>query len=95
MMHRAKSRKSIEPGSLISKMLNDMGLSTYSIRNSHTQREAETCSRDREASHPGTEPVILVPGKGWFVLFRFYGPFEPFFDKSWKPGDIVQTSAAK
>jgi hypothetical protein len=29
-----------------------------------------------------------VRGKGWFVLFRFYGPLEPFFDKTWKPGDI-------
>jgi hypothetical protein len=32
--------------------------------------------------------IETVPGKGWFPLFRFYGPREPFFDKSWKPGDI-------
>jgi hypothetical protein len=32
--------------------------------------------------------IQTVPGKGWFTLFRFYGPLEPFFDKSWKPGDI-------
>lgn len=30
------------------------------------------------------------PGKGWFVLFRFYGPLEPFFDKTWKPDDIAK-----
>jgi hypothetical protein len=30
------------------------------------------------------------PGKGWFTLFRFYGPLEPFFDKTWKPDDIVE-----
>jgi hypothetical protein len=29
-----------------------------------------------------------VPGKGWFVLFRAYGPLEPWFDKTWKPGDF-------
>ncbi len=29
-------------------------------------------------------------GKGWFTLFRFYGPLEPFFDKSWKPDDIKE-----
>ena len=29
-------------------------------------------------------------GKGWFVLLRFYGPLEPFFDKTWKPGDIEE-----
>lgn len=33
--------------------------------------------------------IQTMPGKGWFVLFRFYGPLEPFFDKSWKPDDIV------
>ena len=34
--------------------------------------------------------VQTVPGKGWFVLFRFYGPVEAFFDKTWKPNDIVE-----
>jgi hypothetical protein len=33
--------------------------------------------------------IQTVPGKGWFLLFRFYGPLEPFFDKSWKPDDLV------
>ncbi len=29
-----------------------------------------------------------VPGKGWFVLLRLYGPLEPWFDKTWKPGEF-------
>ncbi len=29
-----------------------------------------------------------VPGKSWFVILRMYGPLEPWFDKSWRPGDI-------
>ncbi len=29
-----------------------------------------------------------VPGKGWFVLLRLYGPLEPWFDKTWQPGEI-------
>ena len=29
-------------------------------------------------------------GRGWFALFRFYGPLEAFFDKTWKPDDIVE-----
>lgn len=33
--------------------------------------------------------IQTVAGRGWFVLFRFYGPLEPFFDQSWKPHDIV------
>jgi hypothetical protein len=34
--------------------------------------------------------IQTMPGKGWFVLFRFYGPLGPFFDQSWKPDDIVE-----
>ena len=32
--------------------------------------------------------VQTMSGKGWNVLLRLYGPLEPWFDKSWKPGDI-------
>ena len=27
-------------------------------------------------------------GKAWFLLLRLYGPLTPWFDKSWKPGEI-------
>ena len=39
---------------------------------------------------PGKEGnwVQTMPGKGWCVLLRLYGPLEPWFDKTWKPGDI-------
>jgi hypothetical protein len=29
-----------------------------------------------------------VPGKGWFVLLRLYGPGESWFDKTWRPGEF-------
>jgi len=32
--------------------------------------------------------IQTVPEKGWFCLFRLYGPTEPWFDKTWRPGDI-------
>ena len=32
--------------------------------------------------------VQTVPGKGYNVLLRLYGPLEPWFNKSWKPGDF-------
>jgi hypothetical protein len=32
--------------------------------------------------------VQTVPGKGWNVLIRLYGPLESWFDKSWKPGEF-------
>jgi hypothetical protein len=38
----------------------------------------------------GTESnwIQTVPGKGWFAILRLYGPLEPWFDQTWKPGDI-------
>jgi hypothetical protein len=32
--------------------------------------------------------IQTLPGKGWFVYFRIYGPDGPAFDGSWKPGDF-------
>jgi len=32
--------------------------------------------------------VQTVPGKGFSVLLRLYGPLEPWFNKTWKPGDL-------
>jgi hypothetical protein len=32
--------------------------------------------------------VETVPGKGWNMLLRLYGPLEPWFDKTWRPGEI-------
>lgn len=32
--------------------------------------------------------IQTIPGKSYFVLLRLYGPLQPWFDKSWKPGDL-------
>jgi len=32
--------------------------------------------------------IQTVPGKAWFLAIRFYGPLKPFYDKTWKPGEI-------
>ena len=32
--------------------------------------------------------VQTVPGKGWFTLLRLYGPLEPWFDQTWRPGEF-------
>ena len=29
-----------------------------------------------------------VPGKGWNIILHLSGPLDPFFDKTWRPGDI-------
>jgi hypothetical protein len=42
------------------------------------------------AAPPGRESnwVQTIPGRHWFCYVRFYGPLEPYFDRSWKLGDI-------
>lgn len=32
--------------------------------------------------------IRTVPGKGWFAMFRLYGPLAPWFDRTWVPDDI-------
>jgi len=45
---------------------------------------------------PSTPPsgesnwIKTKPGAGFFMYLRFYGPLEPFYDKSWRPNDVVK-----
>lgn len=32
--------------------------------------------------------VQTIPGKGWFMILRLYGPLEPWFEKTWRPSEI-------
>jgi len=32
--------------------------------------------------------VQTIPGKGWNVLLRLYGPLQSWYDKTWRPGEI-------
>jgi hypothetical protein len=44
-------------------------------------------------SHPNNW-IQSIAGKGWFALIRLYGPLAPWFDKSWRPGEIELIRAA-
>jgi len=39
---------------------------------------------------PGKEPnwVQTIPSQTWFTLLRLYGPLEPWFNRTWQPGEI-------
>jgi hypothetical protein len=37
--------------------------------------------------------IETVPGKGWFTILRLYGPLEPWFDQTWRPGEIELVDA--
>lgn len=39
------------------------------------------------AEHPANW-LKTLPGKGWFAYFRWYGPTQAFFDKTWRLEDI-------
>ena len=32
--------------------------------------------------------VQTIPGKGWFMILRLYGPLDPWFNQTWRPGEI-------
>jgi len=32
--------------------------------------------------------VQTIPGQGWNTILRLYGPLQPWFDKTWRPGEI-------
>jgi hypothetical protein len=39
-----------------------------------------------------TSWIKTKPGEGFFMYLRFYGPLEPFYDKSWRPNDVVKVN---
>jgi len=51
----------------------------------HPNENATATSTDSISTEFSTG---TIPGKGWFVYFRIYGPRAPAFDGSWKPGDF-------
>lgn len=36
--------------------------------------------------------IQTIPGKGWFIMLRLYGPLAQWFDKTWRPGEIELVS---
>jgi hypothetical protein len=33
-----------------------------------------------------------VPGRGYFIIIRLYGPDQPYFDNAWTPSDLEKIS---
>lgn len=60
--------------------------------------EAQSSKRDLYFSPEplpdhGAEWIKTIPGRGWFVYFRIYGPQGPAFDGTWKPGDFERIAS--
>jgi hypothetical protein len=45
----------------------------------------------RPESVPPGNWIQTDPHKGWFPILRLYSPLQPFFDKSWRPSEILET----
>ena len=43
---------------------------------------------EQPAGVPDGNWIQTMPGKGWFVVLRLYSPLAPFFDKSWRVGEV-------
>jgi len=37
--------------------------------------------------------VQTIPGQTWFTILRLYGPLEPWFKRTWQPGEIELVDA--
>jgi hypothetical protein len=45
-------------------------------------------SPERPADTPEGNWIQTTEGKGWFPILRLYSPLQPFFDQSWRAGEI-------
>ena len=46
---------------------------------------------EQPAGVPDGNWIQTMPGKGWFIVLRLYSPLAPFFDKSWRVGEVEPT----
>ena len=51
-----------------------------------------TFGPERPEGSPAGNWIQTTQGKGWFPILRLYSPLAPFFDKSWRPGEIEPLS---
>jgi hypothetical protein len=65
-------------------------ISTYDSPDANQDGSVDIFFGPRAPSGKEKNWVETVPGKGWFPYIRLYGPLEPFFEKTWRPEDIVK-----
>lgn len=72
----------------LNKQLNDPVSSVWSLNFQNDFHLPDISFGPRAPQGPGTNWLRTVPGKGFFVILRLYGPTQPFFAQTWKPGDL-------
>ncbi|HEY7212009.1 MAG TPA: DUF1254 domain-containing protein [Bryobacteraceae bacterium] len=64
--------------------------SLFELKNVSTSAPADLYFGPSSPAGKEGQWIKTLPGKGWFVYFRIYGPEKPAFDGSWKPGDFEE-----
>jgi hypothetical protein len=48
-----------------------------------------TFAPERPSDSPDGNWIQTTEGKGFFVILRLYSPLQPYFDRSWRPSEVV------
>jgi hypothetical protein len=62
--------------------------SMFELKGMERERTVELYFGTKSPAGKEKQWIKTIPGRGWFVYFRIYGPEQPAFDGSWKPGDF-------
>jgi hypothetical protein len=54
-----------------------------------------TFGPEQPSESPDGNWIQTTEGKGFFVILRLYSPLAPYFDKSWRPGEIEVVNQTK
>jgi hypothetical protein len=77
-----------------SQVLTDQGKaalrSMFELKNISTAKPTDLYFGPTAPSGHEGQWIKTIPGKGWFVYFRVYGPETAAFDGSWKPADFEE-----
>jgi hypothetical protein len=77
-----------------SQILTDQGKaalrSMFELKNVSTSQPTDLYFGPTAPAGHETQWIKTIPGKGWFVYFRVYGPEKAAFDGSWKPGNFEE-----
>jgi hypothetical protein len=88
VVYDAVSRSMLENGGTAT-------ISQYSGCNVNDDGSVEVCFGPQLPWGHAGNWVKTVAGRGWFPLLRLCGPLPSFFNRSWKPDDIIELQYAR
>jgi len=75
-----------------SEILTDQGKaalrSLFELKHKSSTKNVELYFGPKPPAGKEDQWIKTIPGRGWFLYLRLYGPEPAAFDGSWKPGDI-------